>query len=61
VILEWVDPKDIKFRQLAGLNSALYSQLNETRLEDSLKAKFRLVAKLPLPCATRVMYLWCKQ
>jgi hypothetical protein len=58
VILEWVDPKDPKFRQLAGLNGALYSHLNEVRLEDSLNEKFDLVEKLPLPCATRVMYLW---
>jgi SAM-dependent methyltransferase len=58
VILEWVDPRDPKFKQLAGLNGSLYSHLNEVRLEESLKTKFRMVAKLTLPCATRVMYLW---
>jgi SAM-dependent methyltransferase len=58
VILEWVDPLDPKFRQLAGLNSPLYSHLNEARLEECMNAKFRMAAKLPLPCATRVMYLW---
>jgi 2-polyprenyl-3-methyl-5-hydroxy-6-metoxy-1,4-benzoquinol methylase len=60
VILEWVDPKDQKFRQLAGLNGALYSQLDAAQLESCLRPKFRLVAKLPLPCATRVMYLWAR-
>jgi len=58
VILEWVDPRDPKFRQLAGLHGHLYSHLNEVRLEECLKTKFQMAAKLPLPCATRVMYLW---
>jgi len=58
VILEWVDPKDQKFQQLAGLNRVLYSQLNTAQLEESLGQKFRMVKKLPLPCGTRVMYLW---
>jgi SAM-dependent methyltransferase len=58
IILEWVDPRDPKFRQLAGLHGALYSHLNEARLEESLKTKFHMAAKLPLLCATRIMYLW---
>lgn len=58
LILEWIEPQDEKFRQLAGLNGALYSGLNSAVFEDELRQHFRLVAKLQLPCATRIMYLW---
>jgi SAM-dependent methyltransferase len=58
VILEWIEPADPKFRQLAGLNHALYDYLNMDRLEECFGQKFRLLEKFPLPCTTRVMYLW---
>lgn len=58
VIVEWIDPKDQKFAQLAGFNASLYSALDEAAFEKSMGLKFSLVAKMPLPCATRVMYLW---
>jgi len=60
VILEWVDPQDRKFQQLAGLNRKLYTHLDTQRLEDALGRKFRLSAKSVLPCATRTMYLWSR-
>ncbi len=58
VVLEWVDPKDSKFMQLAGLNAALYASLDAGVLEAAFMQRFRMIAKLPLPSATRVMYLW---
>jgi SAM-dependent methyltransferase len=57
VIVEWVDPKDPKFHQLAGLNSALYSHLDAETFECAFVQKFAVKAKLHLPCGTRVMYL----
>jgi hypothetical protein len=60
LILEWVDPKDPRFRQLAGLNAALYRGLDAAQMEAYLGNKFRLIAKAPLPSAARVMYLWCR-
>jgi len=60
IILEWVDPQDPRFRQLAGLNAALYRGLAAAQMEAYLANKFRLVAKAPLPSAARVMYLWCR-
>jgi SAM-dependent methyltransferase len=60
VILEWVDPKDPKFRQIAGLNAGLYRHLDATLLEEAMGRKFRMAARTPLPCATRVMYLWSR-
>lgn len=58
IIVEWIDPKDPKFHQLAGLNQALYGQIDAALFESVFRQKFSLIAKLPLPCATRVMYLW---
>lgn len=58
VILEWVDPRDPKFRELSGLNADLYAGLDATRLETAMVRSFRLSACVKLPCATRVMYLW---
>jgi SAM-dependent methyltransferase len=60
IILEWVDPEDPKFRQLAGLNGVLYSHLDSVEFENCLGKKFRLNAKFSLPCGTRVMYLWSR-
>ncbi len=58
VILEWVDPKDPKFQQVAGMNAPLYTDLDAERLEECMRQKYNLLEKLPLPCGTRVMYLW---
>jgi SAM-dependent methyltransferase len=60
IILEWVDPKDPRFRQLAGLNADLYRNLDAKAMEAQLGQKFRLIAKSPLPSAARVMYLWSR-
>jgi len=60
IILEWVDPRDPKFRQLAGLNVELYRDLDAATLERHLARKFRLIAKTPLPSAARVMYHWSR-
>lgn len=58
VVLEWVDPLDPKFQQIAGLNRHLYQHLTCADLEESMSIKFCLADKLTLPCGTRVMYLW---
>lgn len=58
VILEWIDPADEKFQQLAGFNWTLYSRLNAAKLESCLTGKFRIFAKLALPSAPRIMYSW---
>jgi hypothetical protein len=60
VVLEWVDPKDRKFLQLAGMNGDLYSELDSAQLEACMQQKFNLMERLSLPCATRVMYLWSR-
>jgi SAM-dependent methyltransferase len=60
IILEWIDPSDPKFRQLAGLNAALYRNLDAATLEAHFSRKFRLIAKTPLPSAARIMYHWSR-
>lgn len=58
VIIEWIDPTDSRFAQVAGLNADLYRSLDTGQFEACLGRKFTLAAKLPLQCKTRVMYLW---
>jgi SAM-dependent methyltransferase len=60
VIIEWVDPTDPRFIQVAGLNADLYQGLNAARFEECLGQHFSLAAKQPLQCKTRVMYLWLR-
>jgi SAM-dependent methyltransferase len=60
VILEWVDPADPKFQAIAGLDKALYSHLNASALEESMRSRFKLADKLVLPSGTRLMYLWIR-
>jgi SAM-dependent methyltransferase len=61
VIVEWVEPNDRKFQQLAGLNAGLYGNLNSAEFEASMLDKFTLIEKLSLPCGTRMMYLWLQK
>jgi hypothetical protein len=58
VIIEWVDPMDQKFQQVAGLNGALYKGLDSGLLERCMGQKYNMLEKLLLPCGTRVMYVW---
>ena len=59
-ILEWVEPFDPKFEQLAGLNSALYRDMDAAWFESVVARRYRLVSKLRLPCGSRVLYLWSR-
>jgi SAM-dependent methyltransferase len=60
VIVEWVDPSDPKFKQLAGVNAPLYATLSATLMEECFARQFRLLAKQPLPGAARTMYAWSR-
>jgi len=60
VILEWVDPSDPKFREIAGLNAALYSGLNALQMEQCFAQRLQLIAKQPLPGAARTLYAWSR-
>jgi 2-polyprenyl-3-methyl-5-hydroxy-6-metoxy-1,4-benzoquinol methylase len=58
VILEWVEPGDSRFRQIAGLNESLYAGLHVGVLEECFGKKFTLICKKSLPGGTRIMYHW---
>jgi len=60
LIVEWVDPSDPKFKELAGFDMELYRNLRPEMLEEQLGGYFRLDSKMVLPCGTRVMYLWVR-
>lgn len=56
VIVEWVEPHDRRFQQIAGLNSSLYEGLNRERFEQALRRVFNIERCQPLPGGTRTLY-----
>lgn len=58
VVLEWVSPQDVKFRQIAGMNAHLYTQLDESALRRSLAPHFDVMAEAELSSGQRRL-LWC--
>jgi SAM-dependent methyltransferase len=58
LILEWVDPEDPRFKQLAGPNWPLYRSVTRQSLELLLSERCSLHSTVTLPCATRTLYHW---
>jgi hypothetical protein len=58
VVLEWVSPQDVKFRQIAGMNAHLYAQLDESALRRRLAPHFDIVAEAKLASGHRRLF-WC--
>ncbi len=61
VIVEWVEPQDPRFRQLAGPNLTLYESLTRLRFETLMQAWFTLQSSQTLPSGTRVLYRYARQ
>lgn len=60
VIVEWVPPTDVRFRDLLRGRDALYSHLTEETFLSTFQSCFTAVAKEELPNG-RVLYLFSKQ
>jgi SAM-dependent methyltransferase len=58
LIVEWVDPEDPRFRQLAGPNWPLYKSVTRQSLESLLSERCSLQSTVTLPCATRTLHHW---
>jgi 2-polyprenyl-3-methyl-5-hydroxy-6-metoxy-1,4-benzoquinol methylase len=58
VVLEWVSPQDMKFRQIAGMNAHLYAELDESALRRALAPHFDVVAEVELSAGLRRLF-WC--
>jgi SAM-dependent methyltransferase len=56
LIIEWVEPSDPRFRELAGINASLYEHLSRESFEAALAENFMIEAQQPLPGGTRFLY-----
>ena len=57
VIVEYIGPDDIMFRQIVRGREALHSDLNADVFEAACRAHFVIESSLPLPGGTRTLYL----
>jgi hypothetical protein len=55
LVLEWVSPKDEKFRQIAGPNLGLYADLDEARLRKALAGRFRVLSEASIGDGRRLL------
>lgn len=60
VVIEWVDPSDPKFRQVAGANLPLYRDVSEARFRAALARHFRIEAEMQNSTGTRRLF-WCSR
>ncbi len=56
-VVEWVNPEDARFRELARGRDALHAGQDATAFEAACGAAFTIVRRAPLPGGTRVVYL----
>jgi SAM-dependent methyltransferase len=62
LVIEWVDPDDPRFRELAGGNFPLYRGLTREAFEAALTRYFDLQAREQLPVRrTRTLYTWIRR
>ena len=57
LLIEWVDPKDSRFREIALTHGNLYANLSDAIFELELERYFRIHERLQLRCKTRTLYL----
>ncbi len=58
LIIEWIDPSDPRFVEIAGLNQAAFEHLSAEKFEAVFAQAYRLIRKQRLPDNTRVLYQW---
>lgn len=61
LLLEWIEPKDRRFVEIAGLNKALYTDISLAGFERVFCEKYAIEKKSPLDCGTRVLYFMRKK
>jgi len=62
LVIEWVDPGDPRFLEIAGSNLPLYRDLNRDAFEAALSRHFTLKTRLQLPeRRTRTLYTWIRR
>lgn len=61
VLIEWVNPDDEKFIEIASVNASLYKDFNERYFEEMADKRFHILDRLNLEKASRTLYLLQKK
>jgi SAM-dependent methyltransferase len=62
LVIEWVDPGDPRFLELAGPNLPLYTGVTREAFEAAFSRHFALKTRVPLPQRrTRTLYTWIRE
>jgi SAM-dependent methyltransferase len=62
LVVEWVDPDDPRFQELAGANLPLYRGVTRESFEAAFGTQFNLLTRLELPeRRTRTLYTWIRR
>lgn len=61
LLLEWIEPKDRRFVEIAGLNEGLYTDISLAGFERVFSEKYEIENKSPLGSGTRVLYFLKKK
>lgn len=57
LVLEWIEPQDRRFAEIAGINEALYSSMSIDSFESIFSEKYTIEKKQPLVAGNRTLYL----
>lgn len=56
LLLEWIEPKDRRFVEIAGLNEGLYTDISLAGFERIFSEKYAIEKTEPLASGTRILY-----
>lgn len=57
LIVEWVNPDDLRFKEIAQMHGDIYDKLSAVVFEAKLGEYFNVIERLPLDGKTRILYL----
>ncbi len=61
LLLEWIEPEDRRFSEIAGLNQGLYREMSRDGFERVFAEKYAIESKQELACGTRTLYFFEKK
>jgi SAM-dependent methyltransferase len=61
LLLEWIEPKDRRFAEIAGVNEDLYADMSRTEFERVFSEQYEIEEKEPLDSGSRTLYFLKKK
>jgi SAM-dependent methyltransferase len=61
LLLEWIEPKDRRFAEIAGVNEGLYADMSRAEFERVFSEKYDIERKEPLASGSRTLYFLKKK